>query len=300
VALVLLTGLELVYAANSWVVTVSPKVASPSIRADGEVAQVKTSSEPFARTWANIGRADFVRDLPFAESLLARSDAQRGVENLCAYQAAFQLGKLHLIVPRRANLSAIMSLTPHSLAVVRGRLAQADDLRPENPRLDEALAWLGVAYRLTDRQRLQWRTVPNARPIVECHSREARGEQLQIEHFGADRIGLSVECERPTELVVRVLQDGGWSARLLPVGDGGASPSVRAGLSVKPASSHLGLFQTLSVPAGRWQVVMGYTAPGLRVGSVVSGLTLGASLFYLFLRASTYWRVLPMSRKTRL
>jgi hypothetical protein len=105
---------------------------------------------------------------------------------------------------------------------------------------------------------------------------------LQIEHFESDHIGLRVDCEQSTELVVRVLQDGGWSARLLPVGDGGASPSVGAIPSVKPVSSHLGLFQTLSVPAGKWRVVMDYTAPGLRVGSILSALTLGASLFYFF------------------
>ena len=307
-ALVLLTVLELFYAANTWVVTVSPTVAAPSVTALDDATQRKVHSEPFVRTWANIGRADFVRDLPFAENQLARSDAQRRVQYLCAYQAAFQLGKLHLLVPQRANLAALMSLTPHSLAVVRSRLAQADDLRLENPRLDEALAWLGVAYRLTDRPPLRWQAVPNARPIVECRSRHAHGERLQIEHFGADRIRLRVDCERPTELVVRVLQDGGWSARLLSVDDGGANGAVDsvvdsavgdtsgnrsfarvsasaagAGRSVKPALSHLGLFQTLAVPAGKWLVVLDYTAPGLRLGCALSGLTLGVSLFYLFL-----------------
>jgi hypothetical protein len=106
------------------------------------------------------------------------------------------LGKLHLLDSGQANLSGLMSLTPRSLAMVRYMLAGADDLRADNPALDEALAWLGVTQRLTSGERLTWQAVPNARPIVELvadadQGKAAPGATCSVEHFSGDDLRIA-------------------------------------------------------------------------------------------------------------
>ncbi len=83
------------------------------------------------------------------------------------YQQQFALAKLHLLDPGRANLCAFMSLTPQALGRVRHQLAQHDSLRADNPQLDEALAWLGVQSRLVRSDRLYWKNVDRAAPLLE-------------------------------------------------------------------------------------------------------------------------------------
>lgn len=316
--LVGLTLFELVIVNAAWTATVRPTFAAlPGEHGEAISSRAVRAPEARpaapARLWANIGRADFLRDRaghaePEANysRRAQRSPAQRHVDQLCQYQADFQLGKLHLLAPQRANLSAMLSLTPRSLATVRRRLAHADDLRSDNPRLDEALAWLGVEQRLVRDGGLRWQAIPAVRPWVEWLAEtDASGRRepvkgqsadsaaaaiepvesidvrrtasVELERQAADALALNVSASEPGRLVVRLLQDGGWTAKLTQLDhlqpEVDRQPAVnerKATLAVVPTVSHLGLFQTLPVPTGRWQIELTYCAPGLWAGGCIS------------------------------
>ncbi len=69
-------------------------------------------------------------------------------------------------------------------------------------------------------------------------------------------------CQRQEKLVVRLFQDGGWRGKLR--GSDGASRNLQL------SASHLGLFQTLDIPPGQWDIELEYRAPGLLAGAWIS------------------------------
>ncbi len=239
--LVMAVVLELSWCSRQWMVTAEP----PEL----DSQNLGISSQPWTRVWAGVGRANLRVDDPTADS----------VEDKLQYQQAFKLGKLHLLSKSEANLTAFMTLTPNVLARVRHRLAQHDRLQADDPKLDEALAWLGVTHRLVRDPQPRWQTVPQAAPWVEVMD---SANALHVKYLAHSRIGCRVESARECQVLVRVLQDGGWHAVIQ--GEAGQSFTVR------PQISHLGLFQSFDLPAGNWDIELRYQAPGLIPGAWVS------------------------------
>lgn len=287
-ALVLLLTLgELAWAGNHWLVAVDvDRINANELAplAESNRGAQDSAGPLFERLWAGTARADVESwQVEYADpSQPDPSQAEREhVERVCGYQMVYRLGKLHLLGPEQANLSAFLSLTPRSLSAVRHLLAQADDHRADNPELDEALAWLGVTQRLVSDEQPTWQAVPEARPIVqlltaaEASADRPAASSLSVESFEPERLRIQVSSPHPSQLVVRLLQDGGWTAKLWPR-DGSAAE--QADLEQVPASTHLGLFQSLSVPGGDWTVELSYCAPGWRMGLAISLSTLALSV----------------------
>lgn len=279
----LLTLAELTWAGNMWLVAVDTslieqqRLAPQPQRADGDRRQRERA---FERLWADTTHADVeswtAPRVPHAQQPYSR------VELLGAYQAAFRLGKLHLLRPNEASLSASMSLTPRTLSSVRGAIARADNLRADNVPLDEALAWLGVSQRLTSGRQLAWQAVPNARPVVELVTEAPVAQATcQIEHFASDELTVHVSSAQAAQLVVRLMQDGGWTARL---SSRPAAAHQRSKLYVTPTATHLGLFQSLQIPAGEWTIHLNYRAPGWHLGLAIS---MGTMMVLIAIRLAT-------------
>ncbi|MCC6511004.1 MAG: hypothetical protein IT423_18020 [Pirellulaceae bacterium] len=263
-----LVALELGCATRAWLVSTPPPVvhASP----DGSNALP-------TRVWAHAGRASF-------EGIDDPSTDGDRVSRQVKYQQQFALGKLHLLQAGTGNLAALTSLTPRALANARRPLLESDTLQSENKDLDSALAWLGVSRRLVRDDQLRWQSIDDPRPICEWlpeplaiedaqpDRRRAQQNTLYVKKLSASQLRLEVECYRPGEIVVRLLQDGGWQSRLISL------DNPRDVRTMKPESSHLGLFQTLAVPIGNWTIELDYEAPGLRAGASLSLFSLSLCL----------------------
>lgn len=261
--LMVITMAELYFSASSWMVfTVPPQPFS--MAPSSEQSYLKSME----RVWSNTSGADVLGDSAIA---VTNPDGLETVQ-LRDYQNEFQLGKLHLLCPQRRNLSATFSLSPRSLVLVRQRLAQSDDLRSVNPPLDQALSWLGVNRRLVRDGGLRWQNVPDARPFLFFSASNSRTSQhcmADIENWQPDKIRVRVSAAQSVLMTIQLFQDGGWTAILTPLIPGIESQSKSVTTSI-PASTHLGLFQTLEIPAGQWQLTLIYQSPGLQLGACIT------------------------------
>ncbi len=227
------------------------------------------------RSWANIGRANLA-DMRLVRSLSNASELST-TERLILHERLFLLGKLHLLPPTSANLSAIMSLPPHALVHVRGHLAQHDYLSEAAPKLESELAWLGVHSRLIKTQgELVWTSVPEAKNWFSLST--DLPSSIVSKSFRCDAIEFNVETTEPTELKIGLFQDGGWTYALTPQDQESViQPIPTDPLKLQTRPQDLGLFQTLAVPAGKWTVQLHYTAPGLITGMWLSIASLSLS-----------------------
>jgi hypothetical protein len=80
----------------------------------------------------------------------------------------------------------------------------------------------------------------------------------------SDALAVATEGSHPGYLVVVELHDRGWRARV----DGVEAPVLRGNI----------LFRAVPVPAGRHRVDLWYQTPGLRLGSLLSGLGLALAV----------------------
>lgn len=250
---VCLVLVEMGWSAHQWLVT------TPASQI--QVRVPPTESVIPTRIWAASGQANIVRDKSPTSSLADKLQ----------YQSQFALAKLHLLASRTGNVSAFMTLTPKALAHVRHHLAQHDQLAPDNAQLDAALAWLGVQWRLVRTDGLHWQAIEQAAPWIELvgddSSDNASSENtLHVKYFAPSRIGLHIDAAARRKLIVRLFQDGGWQAVL--------RDAEGATQFVTPQASHLGLFQSAEIPAGKWDIELRYQAPGLLLGAWISAATL--------------------------
>jgi hypothetical protein len=120
------------------------------------------------------------------------------------------------------------------------------------PRLaDEAC----VAHVLQDDLRLVHQAVPSRARLV-----EGRGRVRTLSH-GPERLEVAVDLETPGRLYVAEGFFPGWQA----------TTSTGAALEVEPAK---GLFLSVALPAGTYQLTLVYRTPGLALGAGVSALAL--------------------------
>ncbi|MGN6543822.1 MAG: hypothetical protein ACTHK7_02150, partial [Aureliella sp.] len=138
----LLTLVELAWAGNHWLVAVDlDRIDASELAplAESDRAARDSAGRLFERLWSSTARADVESwqvkswQVGFADPSQPKREH---VERVCGYQMVYRLGKLHLLAPEQANLSAFLSLTPRSISAVRHLLAQADDHRAANPELD--------------------------------------------------------------------------------------------------------------------------------------------------------------------
>lgn len=280
--IVLLALAELVYTSRGLIVTVEPDVpmraSQLDLNNDDPAYPPRTSDVRLSRPriWANVGAVNF-------ESMHPKSnDSEKfvsHVEAVCGLQAQFQLAKLHLLQNQVSNLSAFCSMTPRSLDAIRRRLSSVDNLRADNAELDRALAWLGVSHRLVLKEKLEWQPVQNVRPLCEVvGNTEANSAMLdaaatcELVSMSGDGLQMKLECHQPSTLVVRLYQDGGWTARLVSRrADDNFAAHVNQSV---PMPSHVELFQSIVIPQGKCHVQLSYVAPGYVVGRRISGLSL--------------------------
>ena len=257
--LVIVLMLEMGSSNHQWLATTTPPRAAKDFLQNELLQNNLASSDQstLTRLWAASGQANLERDRPNANSLSDKLD----------YQQQFMLGKLHLMTDDLGNVSSYMTLTPRALSRVRHQLAKHDRLEPINEELDAALGWLGVQSRLVRADTLQWQPVPTAAPLIEG-TPSLSVTTLHVNHFSNNHVSLKVEAVNDCHLVVRLFQDGGWRANMRS--DEGET------IATAPTPSHLGLFQSLELPAGTWQVELHYETPGIRTGVWISALSIVA------------------------
>ncbi len=201
--LVWLVLIEMSCAARPWLASVPASDVTFTLPAEPSASSI-TDATPVTRIWAGVGRADIARD--FGDVADMRDKLR--------YQQTFGLGKLHLLSAGTGNLSAFMTLTPRSLAHVRHHLAQRDRLVSHDPQLDEALAWLGVQWRLVRSDGVHWQPIANAAPLLEMVADDASKNTLHVKYCSGSRMRIDVASASGARVLVRLFQDGGWRATL--------------------------------------------------------------------------------------
>ncbi len=162
-----------------------------------------------------------------------------------------------LIDPRDPSVQRGFSLWPIAETLSSGRQLRV------NPRPMPRLGWAQTVVVDADAKAVIARlpqTPPETTVLSEAlpHT-PAAGGAIQLGLDLPQRVEAQVTATAATVLVLRDAFSPGWTATL----DGKPAPLMRAD----------GFFRALSVPAGAHQVVWQFEAPGLGVGSAISGLS---------------------------
>jgi hypothetical protein len=139
---------------------------------------------------------------------------------------ASTLGKLGLL-SSAGWFNTAQSIEPASVERLKRWLATHDQLAPTapHPQLERVLAELGITHRLVrttaedGATRVEWQVVPNAKPLcelretleVESTNAVAAPSSLAWQWISSTTLLLQVTCTTESQLIVRQLNDGGWS-----------------------------------------------------------------------------------------
>jgi hypothetical protein len=242
------------------------------VAAAGALAMRTTLFPPTAAPWGVAGSFDHDTPgiAPWRSAVLV--DTLLGIEGTAAHARLLSLGAVSRVV-------ALHRRGLEGLPIV----AQAEGFLPE-PALVYAVPGAGArAYAVGEAvvahdDQAALRTVLDpafdpARTVVLAGTAEAAGDgshlpglesTVRLDRVGADRMGLDAVLSGPGFVVLADAWTPGWSARV----DGRPARVLRANVG----------FRAVPVPAGHHHVELRYRAPGLRLGLVVSAVTLAVLL----------------------
>lgn len=235
----LLAMAELTMVATQWISFVRP----PNLNVQHAQLLAQTGNEtPFV--WADTTEASIMRDLSLADQVSAVDS--------CNYQDTFLLGKISSTAQLRC-LSSTLSLTPSSLDRITGHMSRLDNLSFTQPRLDAALAEIGVTHRLFRNQiglqtQLQWKAIESPRPLCNLAAQHPTAPAIQWNWVSSSQLTVLCQTERRNLLTIRQYSDDGWKATLM---DGKRPENQPVALTIE--TSELGFVQ-LWLPPGEWRV----------------------------------------------
>lgn len=235
----LLAMAEMAFVATQWISFVGP----PNVNSlHAQLFENTGFDTPLV--WADTAEANIIRDLS--------PNGQISVHDSCRYQDTFLLGKLSSTTHLRC-LSSTLSLTPSSLSRIAGHMSRLDDLSISQPRLDAALAEIGVTHRLFrnqigDNTRLEWKSIESPRPLCNLALEQNNGFELRWSWKSTAQLTVECQTDERNLLTIRQYSDGGWKAALI---DTKRPESLPRALTIE--TSELGFLQ-LRLPPGEWRV----------------------------------------------
>ncbi len=234
---VMLTMAELTFVGMHWITFVEPP------RPPTEHIENQSDS---AFVWVDVSQASIARDYALGPSATI-------AKTMCDYQDTMLLGKIANTANLRC-LSTSLTLPPRPLLRISGHLSRLDNLSDTQPRLDKALAEIGVTHRLArrtveDHTVFVWQSVEGARPLCNL-VRHDEPENIQWTWDRCDSLSVQLQTDQDDLLVVRQYSDGGWRAT---VARGESSEESRLYPTIE--TTELGFIQ-LRIPAGKWKVTL--------------------------------------------
>ncbi|GAB5404359.1 MAG: hypothetical protein Aurels2KO_25900 [Aureliella sp.] len=227
---------ELTLVGTSWIAFVQPP--QPTV-------ELAAKAQPFV--WVDTNQASISRDVPLG-------NVATTTETACDYQNTMLLGKIANTTNWRC-LSSSLTLAPSPLARITGHLSRLDNLSPSQPRLDKALAEIGVTHRLIRRSTQSgtlfgWQAVANPRPLCNLVRLE-KPVDLSWNWERCDLLSIHATTSQANLMVVRQYNDGGWRVVIEPAKDHPTPDSDW----LEVETTELGLIQ-LRVPPGEWNILL--------------------------------------------